>query len=343
MPSPDAPLERLGFLTIGLFDEDDPAAGHRTTLEIIELGERLGFDSAWVRHRHLQYGISSPVAVLAAATQRTRRIELGTAVIPLGWENPLRLAEDLATVDILSGGRLNPGFSVGPPRHWEQVRDALYPGTGDGEDFSYERVARLLRFVAGETAATLPEQEGFEQFSSRVEPHSPGLRSRMWYGGASLASARWAGQNAVNFLVSSVVKAEESDDFTSVQRSHIRAFRDAHPAGAAARVSQGLVVIPTDSASPAQRAKYEAYVAARTPRTAAPIGPARMMFAPDILGTSREIAAALYAHAAFREVTEVAFALPFSFEHDDYVQILTDMATRLGPALGWAPKEPALG
>ena len=95
---------------------------------MIELGERLGFDSAWVRHRHLQYGISSPVAVLAAAAQRTSRIELGTAVIPLGWENPLRLAEDLATVDVLSGGRLNPGVSIGPPRHWDDVRGALYPG-----------------------------------------------------------------------------------------------------------------------------------------------------------------------------------------------------------------------
>lgn len=103
------PLRKLGFLTIGLFDEADPRRGHESTLEIIELGERLGFDSAWLRHRHLQYGISSPVAVLAAASQRTRRIELGTAVIPLGWENPLRLAEDLATVDLLSGGRLNPG------------------------------------------------------------------------------------------------------------------------------------------------------------------------------------------------------------------------------------------
>ena len=104
MPPAGTPLEKLGFLTIGLFDEANPAAGHETTLRMIELGERLGFDSAWVRHRHLQYGISSPIAVLAAATQRTRRIELGTAVIPLGWENPLRLAEDLATVDVLSGG-----------------------------------------------------------------------------------------------------------------------------------------------------------------------------------------------------------------------------------------------
>ena len=337
MPSPGVPLDRLGFLTIGLFDRDDPGPGHQTTLEIIELGERLGFDSAWVRHRHLQYGISSPVAVLAAASQRTTRIELGTAVIPLGWENPLRLAEDLATVDVLSGGRLNPGVSVGPPRHFDEVKAALYPDTAELEDFSYERVSRLLRLVGGEPASTFQGTEGIEQFSDRVQPHSPGLRRRMWYGGASLASARWAGQHGMNFLTSSVIRAEDSEDFAAVQQAQIRAFRAAHPAGAAARVSQGLVVIPTDSATPAQRAKYQAYVEGRTPRTARPQGPARMMFAPDLLGSSGQIAEALYAHAGFREVREVAFALPFSFDHEDYVQILSDLAGKLGPALGWRP------
>src|SRR4051812_15728823 len=153
MPSPSEPLEKLGFLTIGSFDGADPRAGHETTLDVIRLGEQLGFDSAWVRHRHLQYGISSPVAVLAAATQHTRRIELGTAVIPLGWENPLRLAEDLATVDALSGGRLNRGVSVGPPMHWDDVKAALYPDTADIEDFSYERVSRLVRLIRGERAS----------------------------------------------------------------------------------------------------------------------------------------------------------------------------------------------
>lgn len=137
----------------------------------------------------------------------------------------------------------------------------------------------------------------------------------------------------MNFLTSSVVKAEAADgpyDFAGIQHSHIRAFRAAHPDGEDARVSQGLVVIPTDSASPQQRTKYEEYAAKRTPRTASPQGPARLMFAPDIVGTSAEIAEQLRAHAAFREVDEVAFALPFSFEHEDYVQILTDIATRLG-------------
>ncbi|MGW4672987.1 LLM class flavin-dependent oxidoreductase [Streptomyces sp. NPDC004324] len=337
MPQTSNPLRKLGFLTIGLFDEADPRRGHESTLEIIELGERLGFDSAWVRHRHLQYGISSPVAVLAAASQRTSRIELGTAVIPVGWENPLRLAEDLATVDLLSGGRLNPGVSVGPPMHFETVKDALYPDTAEAEDFGYGRVERLLDFVRGAPATDFSGVEGFEVFSDRVQPQSPGLGRRMWYGGGSLRSARWAGEHGMNLLTSSVVKAEESEDFAEVQLSHIRTFRAHHPDGDRARVSQGLVVIPTDSATPAQRKKYEEYARARTPRTATPQGPARMMFAPDLVGTSAEIAERLHAHAAFREVDEVAFALPFTFAHEDYVQILTDIAQGLGPALDWRP------
>ncbi|MFF9063344.1 LLM class flavin-dependent oxidoreductase [Streptomyces sp. NPDC014882] len=340
MPTAPRPLRKLGFLTIGLFDGADPRRGHEATLEVVELGERLGFDSAWVRHRHLQYGISSPVAVLAAASQRTSRIELGTAVIPLGWENPLRLAEDLATVDVLSGGRLNPGVSVGPPMHYDRVRQALYPDTGDAEDFGYGRARRLLDLVRGEPATGFSGTEGFEVFSDRVQPHSPGLAGRLWYGGGSLGSARWAGENGVNLLTSSVVKAEGPDgarDFADIQLDQVRAFRAAHPDGDAARVSQGLVVVPTDSATPRQRAKYERFAAERLPRTASPQGPARLVFAPDLVGPSAELAERLRAHAAFREIDEVAFALPFSFDHEDYVQILTDMATALGPALGWQP------
>ena len=337
MPIESEPLQRLGFLTIGSFDAADPAPGHETTLAVIELGEQLGYDSAWVRHRHLQFGISSPVALLAAATQRTSRIGLGTAVIPLGWENPLRLAEDLATVDVLSGGRLNPGVSVGPPMHWDDVREALYPDTADVEDFSYARVERLLRFVGGETASAFSGTEGIEQFSERVEPHSPGLRSRMWYGAGSVRSAQWAGGQALNFLCSNVVRAERPGSFAELQSASIDAFRAAHPDGATARVSQGLVVIPTDTATPDQRARYEAYAAARTPRTAEPQGPARLLFERDLVGPSERVAEMLYAHEGFRRAGEAVFALPFSFAPEDYVQILTDIAARLGPALGWKP------
>ena len=341
--SADQHLQRLGFLTIGLFDPQDPAAGHESTLEIIELGERLGFDSAWLRHRHLQFGISSPIAVMAAASQRTTRIELGTAVTPVGWENSLRLAEDFATVDILSNGRVNPGLSVGTPMDYDTVQHVLYPNTAEIEDFGKARVELFNRLIAGEPVRELSGKRGVvEEFSNRIEPHSPGLRERLWYGAGSMGSAVWAGEQGMNLLTSSVIfpQEDETPDFAEVQARQIRAFRAAaakHAPSAPARVSQGLVVIPTDAATTAQKAKYQAYVDERTPRTEKPQGPRKMLFARDLIGSSEEVAEQLHAHAGYRQVTEVAFALPFSFDHEDYVQILTDMAHRLGPLLGWHP------
>ncbi|MGN6031319.1 MAG: LLM class flavin-dependent oxidoreductase [Thermomicrobiales bacterium] len=335
-------LRRLGFLTIGLFDPANPAAGHETTLEIIELGERLGFTSAWVRQRHLQFGISSPVAVLAAASQRTRRIELGTAVIPIGPENPLRLAEDLATVDVLSGGRLNPGLSTGTPIHYEDYKLALYPDTWEVEDFGYSRLERLIAFIRGDRASDFSGRDGIvEEFSERVEPHAAGLVDRLWYGAGSFRSVEWAADHGLNLLTSNVIRDGEAfdHDFDRVQAAQIERFRERHPAGQQARVSQGLVVIPTDSATSTQREKYRAYAEERNQRVGVPHGPGGMLFARDLVGTSEEIAAQLIQNAAFRQVEEVAFALPFSFEHEDYVQILHDIAGNLGPLLGWSPDE----
>jgi alkanesulfonate monooxygenase SsuD/methylene tetrahydromethanopterin reductase-like flavin-dependent oxidoreductase (luciferase family) len=231
--------------------------------------------------------------------------------------------------------------SVGAPMHFDDVKASLYPDTADVEDFSFERVTRLLRYVAGEAVASFSGTEGIEEFSDRVEPHSPGLRSRLWYGGATTASVRWAGQHRMNLLTSSIV-AQDPDrpsDFAETQARQIQAFRATHPEPESARVSQGLVVIPTDSATPAQRQKYADFVSARLPRTRNPVGPKRYLISPDLVGSSAQIAEQLYAHAAFREVDEVAFALPFTFAPQDYVQILTDMASTLGPALGWRPAE----
>jgi alkanesulfonate monooxygenase SsuD/methylene tetrahydromethanopterin reductase-like flavin-dependent oxidoreductase (luciferase family) len=151
-------LRRLGFLAIGLFDPQDPAA-----------------------------------------SQRTSRIEPGTAVTPMGWENPLRLTEDLATVDLLSGGRLNPGLSVGTPMHYETVKHGLYPDSAESEDFGHARVQRLARMVAGEPVREFSGRQGVvEEFSNRVEPHAPDCANDSLYGAASLRSALWAGANGFN-------------------------------------------------------------------------------------------------------------------------------------------------
>jgi alkanesulfonate monooxygenase SsuD/methylene tetrahydromethanopterin reductase-like flavin-dependent oxidoreductase (luciferase family) len=336
MPQRGEPLRKLGFLTIGRFDAANPAPGLEQTLQVIERAEQLGFDSVWLRDRHLQPGISSPVAVMAAATQRTSRIELGTAVIPLGLENPLRLAEDLATVDLLSGGRINPGVSVGTPMMYDHYKTALYPETYELENFSKDRVLRLLACLRGEPVSDFEGTVGIEQFTAHVQPHSAGLADRLWYGGG-LSSAIWAGQQGINYLTSSVVSIEgtESRDFATIQGQQIDAYREHHPNPETARVSQGLVVIPTDSATPDQVRRYREYAAGRFERTKSPQGPRGMLFSPDYVGTSDELADQLFEHAGFQRANEIAFALPFTFDEDDYTQIITDMAEKLGPRLGW--------
>ncbi|MDP9164645.1 MAG: LLM class flavin-dependent oxidoreductase [Actinomycetota bacterium] len=342
MPRRGEPLRKLGFLTIGRFDDANPGPGIEETLEVIERAEALGFDSVWLRDRHLQPGISSPVAIMAAASQRTSRIELGTAVIPLGLENPFRLAEDLATVDILSNGRINPGVSVGTPMMYDHYKAALYPGTHAVEDFSKERVLRLLRALRGEPVSDFEGTVGIERFTTRVQPHSPGLADRVWYGGG-LDSAKWAGAQGLNYLTSSVVSAADvsadatSPEFATIQGDQIDAYRAHHPHPEKARVSQGLVVIPIDSATDDQVRRYREYAAARFPRTTSPQGPRGMLFSPDYVGTSDELADQLFEHAGFQRADEIAFALPFSFDEAAYRQIISDMAAKLGPALGWTP------
>ena len=154
------------------------------------------------------------------------------------------------------------------------MRDALYPDTADVEDFSYERVSRLLRFVAGEQASPFRGTVGIEEFSERIEPHPRPARDRMWYG-AGACGPRRAGENGLNYLSSNAsVRAEQSEDFAEIQRvapGDVPACttRPA-PRPAPHRASWR---IPTDSATPEQAAAMPAYAQARTPRTATPQAP----------------------------------------------------------------------
>ena len=207
---------------------------------------------------------------------------------------------------------------------------------------------RLLRCLRGEPVSDFAGTVGIEQFTDRIQPHSPGLAERVWYGGG-MTSAAWAGEQGINYLTSSVVSIEgtESRDFATIQGQNIDMFRASHPHPESARVSQGLVVIPTDSASDDQVRRYREYAASRFERTKSPQGlrpdvaggaaPRGMLFSPDYVGSSDELADQLYAHAGFQRADEVAFALPFTFDADDYRQLISDLAQKLGPRLGWEP------
>lgn len=337
-PAP-RPLTSLGFIHLVPFDRDDPGRGLREGVELFRYAEELGLDSGWVRTRHLQYGLPSPAVFFAALSQATERIGLGSAVIPLGFENPFRLAEDLAVADLLSGGRVNVGLSVHPPGFSDTVNDRVHDAGWREEDYGYRRVRRLRAMLAGKQVREVPEYRGIggDIDSERVEPHSQGLDSRLWYGGGSLRSAEWAGAAGLNWLVSNISSTENGiTDFATAQRAQIDAFRAAHPAGEAARASVARVIVPTDGADRDRVARYRAYSEARLPRTREVHG-SRTIVAPDVLGSTAEIVDAIRGDAAFRAADDYLFELPFELGLDDWKHILRELAENIGPALGWEP------
>ncbi|EJZ22823.1 LLM class flavin-dependent oxidoreductase (plasmid) [Rhizobium sp. Pop5] len=330
-------ISHIGFLTPGNYPDDDPLHGLEQTLQQLQYGEELGFDSAWVRQRHLEPGISSASAFLAAATQRTSRIELGTAVIPIGYESPYRLAEDLATVDVLSCGRLNIGVSAGRPLHAELIAPRVFDGDWTGYDFSHDRV---LRFADNLRGTYLGNEQTFIKtpfgpIRPRLQPYAKGLIDRIWYGGGSQRSAEWAGRNGFNLLTGNVITGEGTDDFFVAQSRLIETFRTA---GTERRVALGRVIVPFDSADAATRRRYRDYTDGRHARTLSPQGERRTLFARDIVGTSEEILERLFADPILPEVNELRLELPYEFEHEEYRQILHDFVTIIAPQLGWKAK-----
>ncbi len=330
-------IRHIAFLTPGNYDDADPRGGLEDSLSLFEHGEALGFDSAWVRQRHLEPGVSSAATFLAAATQRTRRIGLGTAVIQMGYENPFRLAEDLSLVDVLSAGRLNIGLSAGPPPFGKLLGDRLFDGDPAAIDFSHARVARLAANIEGawlgdpETRITSAAGE----HRPRLRPHAPGLRQRLWYGGGSLRSARWAAENGFHLLVGNINIGEETDDFFAAQRRHIETFRDHWRGEDTPRIAVGRVIVPVDGADATTRQRYRDYAASRHARTLAPQGERRTQFAPDLVGTAAELIERLAADPILPLVDTLRLELPYNFRIDDYRHIIGDFAALIAPALGW--------
>jgi alkanesulfonate monooxygenase SsuD/methylene tetrahydromethanopterin reductase-like flavin-dependent oxidoreductase (luciferase family) len=330
-------ISHIAFLTPGNYAQDDPRTGLEAALRLFAAGEALGFDGAWVRSRHLERGVSSAATFLAAASQRTRRIELGAAVIQLGYENTFRLAEDLATADLLSDGRIQVGLSAGPLLHGALLGERLFEGDTARMDFSYERAVRLRENLSGGFLGD-PDQiihsPAGEQ-RAQVQRYSPGLSQRLWYGGGSIRCAQWAGHAGFHLLIGNLNQGEQSDHFFDVQRIHLDLYRQAWSGSAPPRIGLGRVIVPTDSADESSRQRYAAFAASRRERTLAPQGPRRTLYAEDLVGSSDQILEALRRDPILPKVNELRIEAPYNLAYEQYMQILTDFVERIAPALGW--------
>src|SRR6186997_2202110 len=231
-------MKKIGFLSLGHWTPS-PQSQTRSasdallqSIELAEAAEELGADGAYFRVHHFARQLASPFPLLAAAGARTSRIELGTGVIDMRYENPLYMAEDAGAADLIAGGRLQLGISRGSP---EQVIDGWrYFGYAPPERMTDADMARrhtevLLEVLRGEGFARpnprpmFPDPPGL----LRVEPYSKGLRERIWWGAGSNATAGWAAKLGMNLQSSTLKNDESGRPFHIQQAEQIRIFREA--------------------------------------------------------------------------------------------------------------------
>ena len=231
-------MKKIGFLSFGHWTPS-PQSQTRTAsdalLQSIELAvaaEELGADGAFFRVHHYARQLGSPFPLLAAVGARTKRIEIGTAVVDMRYENPLYMAEDAGAADVISGGRLQLGISRGSP---EQVIDGwryfgYAPPEGETDaDMARHHTEVFLEVLRGSGFAKPNPRPMFPNPPGllRLEPYSEGLRERIWWGAGSIATAEWAAKVGMNLQSSTLVYDETGEPLAVQQANKIRKFREA--------------------------------------------------------------------------------------------------------------------
>src|SRR5882757_3557478 len=231
-------MKKIGFLSFGHWTPS-PQSQTRSaadallqSIDLAQAAEELGADGAYVRVHHFARQLASPFPLLAAFGAKASRIEIGTAVIDMRYENPLYMAEDAGAADLIAGGRLQLGISRGSP---EQVIDGWrYFGYQPAEDQTDADMGRrhaevFLDVLRGEGFAKPNPQPMFPNPPGllRLEPHSEGLRERIWWGAGSNATAVWAAQRGMNLQSSTLKNDETGEPFHMQQAAQIRAYRSA--------------------------------------------------------------------------------------------------------------------
>jgi alkanesulfonate monooxygenase SsuD/methylene tetrahydromethanopterin reductase-like flavin-dependent oxidoreductase (luciferase family) len=231
-------MKKIGFLSFGHWTPS-PQSGTQSAadalLQSIDLAveaERLGMDGAYFRVHHFARQLASPFPLLAAVGARTRKIEIGTAVIDMRYENPHYMAEDAGAADLIAGGRLQLGISRGSP---EQVIEGwrhfgYSPAEGEDDAAMGRRHAEVfLELLRGKGFARPNPHPMFPNPPGllRLEPWSEGLRDRIWWGAATNATAAWAAKLGMNMQSSTLKFDETGEPFHIQQAAQIRAFRAA--------------------------------------------------------------------------------------------------------------------
>ena len=338
-------MKNIGFLSFGHWTpspQSQTRSASDALLQSIDLAvaaEQLGVDGAYFRVHHFARQLAAPFPLLAAIGARTDRIEIGTGVIDMRYENPLYMTEDAGAADLIAGGRLQLGISRGSP---EQVIDGFrYFGYAPGEGSDHAAMARehtriFLEMLEGEGFAQpnprpmFPNPPGLLQ----LEPHSPGLRERIWWGAGTRATAEWTAEQGMNLMSSTLLTEDTGVPFHQLQAEQIHRFRDAWTAAGherEPRVSVSRSIFPV--VSDLDRAYFGGEAGSQDQVGQLDGGLAR--FGKTYAGEPEQLVKELAEDEAIAAADTLLLTIPNQLGVDYNVHVLDTVLRELAPELGW--------
>ena len=334
--------KKIGFLSFGAWH---PAGGltHtggdalRQTVELAVAAEEIGIDGAFVRVHHFARQLSSPFPLLAAIGVKTNRISIGTGVIDMRYENPLYMAEDAASADLLAGGRLQLGISRGSPEPAWRGAEAF--GYSLEHDQAREKTALFRAAIAG--AGVVHADVGGRPGESMlaVQPNAPGLADRVWWGSGTRQSAVWAGEQGLNLMSSTLLLEDTQVPFDQLQAEQISLFREAWTNAGHAReprvsISRSVMPITSDL-------DRRMFGGDGNEDQVGWLDGAISRFGRSYTGEPDRIADELAQDAAVQAADTILLTVPSQLGVDYNAAMLETIARDIAPALGWSPNNVA--
>ncbi len=341
-------MKRIGFLSFGHWQ---PIAGSQTrtardalvqSVELAVAAEELGIDGAFVRVHHFARQLASPFPLLAAIAARTHRIEMGTAVIDMRYENPLYMAEEAAATDLLADGRLQLGISRGSPESALRGAESFGYVPAEGMTDADEARAHTELFraaIAGAGVAQADPQMTGTTGALAIQPQSPGLTERIWWGSGTRATAEWTAAQGMNLMSSTLLTEDTGVPFDELQAEQIARYRDAWKAAGWERVprisvSRSVIPLVTD--------EDRAYFGNRAEDEGDQVGyldGGIARFGKSYVGEPDVIAEELSHDAAVREADTILLTVPNQLGVDYNARLLETIAQHVAPAFGWRPPD----
>ena len=330
--------KKIGFLSFGAWH---PGGGSthtagdalRQTVELAVAAEQIGIDGAFVRIHHFARQLSSPFPLLTAIGVSTSRIEIGTGVIDMRYENPLYMAEEAAAADLLAGGRLQLGVSRGSPEPAWRGAEAF--GYSLDSEQARDKTALFRAAIAGTGVVRADVGGRAGEAMLAVQPQSPGLADRIWWGSGTRQSAVWAGEQGMNLMSSTLLLEDTQVPFDQLQAEQIALFREAwtkagHPAEPRVSISRSVMPITSDLDR-----RY--FGGDGNQDQVGWLDGAISRFGRSYTGEPDRIADELAQDAAVQAADTVLLTVPSQLGVDYNAAMLETIARDIAPAFGWSP------